>query len=213
LVLADYSNSRVRVVAVRTGAFYGRQMTAGNIYTIAGNGVSGFSGNGGPATAAQVQPRGLAIDRAGNVVVGDPENNRVRVVAVKTGTFYGQQMTAGDIYTIAGDGVEGFSGDGGPAVTAELDFPWGVAVDPAGNLVVADSGSSRVRVVAAKTGAFYGQQMTAGNIYTIAGNGRLGFTGDGGPAINAQLNEPLWVAVDGGDVVMADNNRVRLITG
>jgi hypothetical protein len=67
--------------------------------------------------------------------------------------------------------------------------------------------------VAAKTGAFYGRQMTAGNIYTIAGNGRLGFTGDGGPAINAQLNEPLWVAVDGGDVVMADNNRVRLVTG
>src|ERR1022692_3016373 len=160
LVLADYSNSRVRVVAVRTGAFYGQQMTAGDIYTIAGNGASGFSGDGGPATAAQVQPRGLSIDRAGNLVIGDPENNRVRVVAVRTGTFYGQQMTAGDIYTIAGDGVEGFSGDGGPAVTAELDFPWGVAVDPAGNLVVADSGSSRVRVVAAKTGASYGRQMT-----------------------------------------------------
>ncbi len=108
-------------------------MTAGDIYTIAGNGTQGFSGDGGPATAARLYaPRGLALDSAGNLVFADNGNNRVRVVAASTGTFYGQAMTAGDIYTVAGNGAMGLSGDGGPAVAAALASPVSIAVDGAG---------------------------------------------------------------------------------
>ena len=130
------------------------------------------------------------MDGAGNLLIADTGNNRVRVVAASTGTFYGQAMTAGDIYTVAGDGTGGFSGDGGPATSAELDYPAGVAVDGAGNLVIADTGNNRVRVVAASTGTFYGQAMTAGDIYTVAGDGTGGFSGDGGPATSAELDQP-----------------------
>ncbi len=165
-------------------------MTARHIYTVAGNGTYGFSGDGGPATAAELDtPDQTAVDGAGNLVIADSANDRVRVVAAGTGTFYGQAMTAGDIYTVAGNGTTGFSGEGGPATRAELDSPRGVTVDGAGNLVIADRGNNRVRVVAAGTGTFYGQAMTAGDIYTVAGTGTVGFSGDGGPA-----TAPSWPA-------------------
>jgi sugar lactone lactonase YvrE len=90
-------------------------------------------------------PQGVAVDAAGNLVVCD--GYRVRVVAARTGTFYGQPMTAGDIYTVAGDGVFGFSGDGGPASGAELGHPDSLAVDPAGDLLIADSVNNRIRMV------------------------------------------------------------------
>jgi hypothetical protein len=150
---------------------------------VAGDGSAGFSGDGGPATGAELNfPVGVAVDDAGNLVLADQFNNRVRVAAARTGTFYGQAMTAGDIYTVAGDGSAGFSGDGGPATQAELRDPFGVAVDGAGNLVLADVGNSRVRVVASSTGTFYGRAMTAGDIYTVAGTGEFAFSGDRGPA-------------------------------
>jgi secreted PhoX family phosphatase len=217
LVIADTFNKRVRVVAAATGTFYGQAMTAGDIYTAAGDGNDGFSGDGGPATSAELSfPGGVAVDGAGNLMIADTANKRVRVVAVKTGTFYGQAMTAGDIYTVAGDGTGGFSGDGGPATSAQLQSPAGVAVDGAGNLVIADTDNNRVRVVAVKTGTVYGQAMTAGDIYTVAGDGTGGFSGDGGPATSAQLQSPAGVAVDGaGDLIIADtaNNRVRVVAG
>jgi hypothetical protein len=132
-------------------------MTAGDIYTVAGDGVSGFSGDGGPATSAEFQePLGVAVDGAGNIIVADTQtsatpsgtgNNRVRVVAVATGTFYGMPMTAGDIYTVAGTGTPGISGDGHAATGAELDEPVGVGLDRAGNLLVADAGDGRVREI------------------------------------------------------------------
>ena len=84
------------------------------------------------------------VDAAGNLVIADTQDQRVRVVAVNTGTFYGQAMTAGDIYTVAGDGVLGFNGDGGPAAKAKLSTPGSVAVDGAGNLLIADRRTSRV---------------------------------------------------------------------
>jgi hypothetical protein len=147
-VIADSDNSRIRVVAASTGSFYGRVMTAGDIYTIAGDGTQGFSGDGGPATSAEVyEPEGVAVDAAGNLVIGDTGNERVRVVAASAGSFYGQAMTAGDIYTIAGDGSYGFSGDGGPATSAELYSPTGVAVDAAGDVLIADSFNNRIRMV------------------------------------------------------------------
>jgi ribulose-5-phosphate 4-epimerase/fuculose-1-phosphate aldolase len=209
-------NNRIRVVAASTGTFYGQPMTAGDIYTIAGTGTAGFSGDGGHATAAKLDlPTGATADGAGNVVIADWFNNRVRVVAASTGTFYGRAMTAGDIYTIAGTGTKGFSGDGGPATAARLYGPDGPAVDGAGNVVIADSGNNRVRVVAASTGTFYGTAMTAGDIYTVAGDGTYGLSGDGGPATKAALAGPQGVAVDGGNLLIADssNNRVREVTG
>jgi hypothetical protein len=212
-VIADSGNFRIRVVAAATGTFYGRAMTAGNIYTVAGNGhrdsgATAFLRSGFPATRALITPEGVTLDRAGNLVISEPRG--IRVVAVKTGTFYGRAMTAGDIYTVAGNGTVGFSGDGGPATAAEFFDPSGVAADAAGNLVIADSGNSRIRVLAARTGTFYGLPMTAGDIYTVAGAGTSGL-GDGGPAITAELNQPGGVALDAaGNVVIADSNDVRI---
>jgi len=215
LVIADSGNNRVRVVAAGTGTFYGQAMTAGDIYTVAGSGTFGTSGDGGPATGAELNgPRGVTVDGAGNLVIADSGNNRVRVVAASTGTFYGQAMTEGDIDTVTGNGTFGFSGDAGPATAAKLASPDQTAVDGAGNLVIADGANGRVRVVAASAGTFYGQVMTAGNIYTVAGNGTGGFSGDGGPATGAELNGPRRVTVDGaGNQVITDrgNNRVRVV--
>jgi hypothetical protein len=147
------TSNRIRVVAVRTGRFYQRAMTIGDIYTVAGNGQTGFSGDGGPARKAKLGGAlGIAVDGAGNLVV--TSRDRARVVAVKTGTFYGQAMTASDIYTVAGTGfvtpggMGGFSGDGGPATAADLGIPQGVALDRTGDLVIADSDNERIRVVA-----------------------------------------------------------------
>ena len=214
LLIANYEDQRIQLVAARSGTFYGQAMTAHDIYTVAGNGSSGFSGDGGVATSAELNfPGTVAVDGAGNLVIADTANYRVRVVAVKSGTFYGQPMTARHIYTVAGNGTLGFSGDGGVAISAELNFPGAVAVDGAGNLVIADSGNNRVRVVAVKSGTFYGRPMTARHIYTVAGGGTGGL-GDGGPATQARLNDPLAVAVDGsGNLAMTDSadNRVRVV--
>jgi trimeric autotransporter adhesin len=215
LVIADSGHQRIRVAAATTGTFYGQAMTAGRIYTVAGNGTGGFSGDGGPATAAEFNgPIGVAVDGPGNLVIADEFNDRVRVVAVTTGTFYGRAMTAGDVYTVAGGGSS--LGDGGPATSALLRRPAGVAVDGAGNLLVADSQDNRVRVVAVKAGTFYGHAMIAGDVYTVAGDGSATFGGDGGLGSNAQVNQPLGVAVDGaGNLVIADtqNGRVRVVAG
>jgi hypothetical protein len=215
LVIGDSGNNRIRVVAGSTGTFYAQAMTKGDIYTIAGTGTAGFSGDGGPATGAELSGPGTpALDAAGNLVFADSGNERIRVLAESTGTFYGQAMTTGDIYTIAGMGTQGFAGDGGPATGAQFQGPLGVAVDSAGNVVIGDVNNNRVRVVAASTSSFYGQAMTAGDIYTIAGNGSLGFSGGGGPATRAQLNAPTGVALDGaGNLVVVDagNYRVRAV--
>jgi hypothetical protein len=203
-------------LAAFSGTFYGQAMTAGDIYTVAGDGTPGFSGDGGPATQAEFKfPSGVGVDGNGNLLIADTDNNRIRVVAAASGTFYGQAMTAGDIYTVAGDGGKGFSGDGGPAISARLCTPTGVTVDGAGNLLIADYCSNRVLVVAATSGTFYGQEMTAGDIYTVAGDGISGFSGDGGPATKAAV-APYGTAIEGnGDLMIADayNNRVRLVAG
>src|SRR5262249_3542865 len=163
LVILDSANHVVRVAAESTGEFYGRAMAAGNIYTVAGNGLRGSSGDGGPATGAELNiPYRLAVDGAGNLVIAHYGGNRVRGEAAP-GEFYGTAMAAGHIYTVAGHGVVGFDGDGGPAVRAALHRPYSVAVDGAGNLLIADNGNNRIRAVAARAGTFYGTAMTAGN--------------------------------------------------
>jgi len=217
LIIADAGNDRVRVLAAKTGTFYGLPMTAGDIYTAAG--VGNGLGDGGPAITAGLQPAGITLDAAGNVVIADPGHDRIRVIAVTTGTFYGQAMTADDIYTVAGGGTSGL-GDGGPATAAELTAPSGAAVDSHGNLVLTDLGfadvvNPSVRVVAAATGTFYGQAMTKGDIYTVAGGNPPGFSGDGGPGTSAQLSSPGTVAVDGTNLLISDssNNRIREVAG
>ena len=194
----------VQMVPARSGTFYGVPMTAGDIYTVAGDGFR-YSGDGGPAIDAGMSPLGIAVDAASNLLIADQGNSRIRVVAATTGTFYGKAMTAGDIYTVAGNGTAGFAGDGGRATKAELNGPGSVVPGPAGNLVIADTGGGRVRVVAVTTGTFYGQAMTKGDIYTVAGNGTIGFAGDGGPAASAEFHNADSVAVDGaGNIAVAN---------
>jgi len=114
-LVCDSFNQRIRVLAVKTGRFYGRAMTVRDIYTIAGNGSAGYSGDGGPATATGLyKPLHVIVDAAGNLVFCE-RDNRIRMVAVKSGRFYGRAMTARDIYTIAGS-----LGDGGPVTSRVL---------------------------------------------------------------------------------------------
>jgi len=217
LVITDTGNNRIRVVAAASGRFYGQAMTAGHIYTVAGNGTAGFSGDGGPATAAELRaPAAVVADAAGNLVIADTGNNRIRAVAASSGTFYHQAMTAGDIYTVAGNGTYGFAGDGGPATSAELGNPQGITLDSAGNLVITDTGNERVRLVATASGTYYGQAVTGGDIVTVAGNGLPGFLGDSGPATRARLNFPQSAGADGsGNLLVVDsgNGRVRKVSG
>jgi secreted PhoX family phosphatase len=213
VVFADEGNNRVRVVAESTGTFYGVPMITGDIYTVAGSGTRGYSGDGGPATGAELNaPKDVKIDQHGNLVVADGSNDRIRVVADATGTFYGVHMTADHIYSVAGNGTRGYSGDGGPATSAALNIPTALAIGSHGNLMITDEGSNRIRMVAGKTGTFYGIPMAAGDIYTVAGNGFAGYSGDGGPAGKAMLFSPTGVAVDSqSGLYVADFYRVREI--
>ena len=140
----------------------------------------GYAIRSGPAGQARLASvTGLMLDHAGNLLISDGGNGLVRVLARISGTFYGQPIVAGDIYTIAGGG--GFGTDSGePATLDGLDFPQGLAVDGSGNVVIADSFHDMIRVVAVQSGTFYGQAMTAGDIYNIAGTGTGGYSGDGG---------------------------------
>jgi sugar lactone lactonase YvrE len=180
LFIADTFNNRVRKID-----------PSGVISTVAGNGSASYSGDGGPATSAAIfQPFGVAVDSAGDLFIADSFNHRIREVS-----------PSGVISTFAGTGTPGFSGDGGPATSASLDFPYGVAVDAAGDLFIADFGNNRVREVS-----------PGGVISTFAGTGTAGFSGDGGPATSARVNGPFRVTVDAaGDLFFADdvNNRVR----
>jgi hypothetical protein len=176
-------------VGVKSGA-----QTPGTIATIAGNGTSGYTGDGGLATSAEIgSSYGIAVDSSGNLYIADIIHSVIRKVTASTG----------DISTIAGNGTQGFSGDGGSATSAELDEPLGIAVDSSGNLYIADSNNNRIRKV-----------NTSGTISTVAGNGTEGFSGDGGLATSAELNEPYAVGVDSsGNLYISDgfNHRIRKV--
>src|SRR5581483_209652 len=215
--VADTYNNRVVEIAASDHSQWGIPMKAGRIYTVAGrNGQWGSSGDGGPATTAELScPEAVAVDSSGDLFIADSCNSTVREVAAATGTQFGISMTANDIYTVAGTAnTSGFSGDGGSGVLAELGFPAGVATNSAGDLFIADPPNNVVRELAASTGTQWGISMSAGDIYTVAGDsgGSSGSSGNGGAATSAFLSCPAGVAVDGSDdLLIADscNSRVQ----
>jgi len=186
------SAGNVYISATRQNAVF-KLDTTGMLSRIAGTGATGLSGDGGAATAAQLnQPLGLALDGSGNLYIADSGNNRVRKVSA-----------AGILTTFAGGNCCSV-GDGGAATSAWLSGPSGVAADASGNVYIADQYSQRIRMV------------SGGVISTVAGNGTLGYSGDSGPATNAMVNYPFGVAVDGsGNLYIADTNngRIRKVTG
>lgn len=185
LYIADSFNHRVR-----------KLLPDGTILTVAGTGVSGYSGDGGPATLAQLgQPDNVILDSAGNLYISDTGANVVRKIALN-----------GTISTVAGNGLQGFGGDGGPATAALLNWPEGLVFDSSGALCIADFHNSRVRKVTAD-----------GKIATIAGDGTpcWGACGDGGPASAAEVYGPLGLAVDGAGNLYIDsvfNHNIREVT-
>jgi uncharacterized protein (TIGR03437 family) len=200
LFIADTMDSVIRMVS-----------PAGTISTVAGNGKTGYSGDGGPAASASLNhPTAVAVDSAGNLFIGDSDNNRIRKVT-----------RGGTIATVAGNGTAGYSGDGGSATAAKLNTasvpgsvpvgdggslnPGGLAVDGAGNLFIADYHNNRIRKVS-----------PGGTITTVAGDGMAGYAGDGGLATSASLYGPWGIALDSaGNLLIADsaNNRVRQVAG
>ena len=180
-------------IAMRDHNIISRVDTLGNMTRFAGTGESGFSGDKGKATEAQLKiPAGLTFDKKGNLYIADRNNHRIRKVD-----------TRGIITTVAGNGTAGFSGDGGKATQAQLSLPSGVVVDDKGNIYISDRSNDRVRVVNNK-----------GIITTFAGNGVDGYKGDLGPATQAQLSKPFGLALDKkGNLYIADreNNRVRKV--
>jgi hypothetical protein len=181
LYIADMGNNRIRKVT-----------PGGTITTVAGTGTSGYNGDNIAATSAEVNPYGVAVDGAGNFYIADYGNSRIRKVT-----------PGGIITTVAGTGTPGYSGDNGAATSAELDGPYGVAVDGTGNLYIADVGNNVIRKV-----------TPGGTITSVAGNGTPGYSGDGGSSTSASLYHPYSVAVDGsGNFYIGDwaNNVIRKV--
>jgi len=175
------SNNRVRRVS-----------PDGVITTVAGNGAAGFSGDGGPATSASLNPYGVAVGPDGGLYIADCGNNRVRRVGPD-----------GVITTAAGNGMAGFGGDGGPATQAALNCPWDVATGPDGSLYIADFNNNRVRRV--------GPDGVIATVAGKAGGSFGGFSGDGGPATQAELSRPASVALaPDGSLYIADTYNARI---
>jgi hypothetical protein len=208
LYIADPLNARIRAVNMQASTITvaGVTIGPGDIATVAGNGGNGYSGNNGPATNASIGgAMGVAVDSKGVLYIADGYN--YLVLAVNTGTesvtVAGVTIGGGDIAILAGTGSYGTGGDRGPATSADLADPTGVAVDSAGNLYVCSTASATIRKVS-----------TNGIITTVAGNTIQSYGGDSGPAVAASLNVPYGVAVNSsGGLYIADtrNNRIRMV--
>jgi len=181
--ICDFGNAVIRKITAATGI----------ITTVAGNGLSGYAGDGGLAINAKLLAcSGIAVDASGNIFIADEGNNRIRRVAVSTGI----------ITTVAGNGTAGYTGDGNFAASAELDGPQDILIDGSNNLYIADLNNDVIRKVSASTG----------KITTVAGDGTAGYSGDGGMATSAKLHSPMGVCMSAtGNIYIADqlNNVVR----
>lgn len=166
----------------------------GLITTVAGTGVPGYSGDGGPAVNAQLNtPYGILLDKDDNLLIADSNNDVIRKVG-----------SDGIIQTIAGTGQEGYDGDGGPARAAKLNTPQSLAVDAAGRIYIGDEHNDAIRII-----------DVDGTIRTLVGSKGPGFSGDGGPASQAQIADPenLWVRQDGAILIsVRDNARLRIVS-
>jgi len=176
LLFADMANNRIRKIT-----------PAGNITTIIGNGMFGYSGDGGPAKKASLaNPRDIFLDPSGNLYIADGSNFVIRRVD-----------TAGIIHTIAGNHTQGFSGDGGPATSAQIGFPNGVVADAQGNFYISDSNNLRIRKV-----------DSVGTITTYAGNGMFGNGGNGGPATAASIGQPQGLLLAKGKLFFGTSSNI-----
>jgi hypothetical protein len=160
------------------------------IDTIAGTGTAGYSGDGGLAIEAMLRfPSNIASDASGNLYIADSSNHRIRKVDQN-----------GIITTVAGTGIAGYSGDGGPALSAQLNGPYHIQVDASGNLYIVDYGNKRIRKVDPN-----------GIITTIAGTGTFGYSGDGGPAVEASFGLMDGIALDSsGNIYVSDSSNYRI---
>ncbi len=194
VVAVTVNRSGEAVFADPGNAMVFRITRSGTIQILAGNGIFGFSGEGGPATAAALNtPQAAVYDSRGNLYIADTGNNRIRRVSLD-----------GSISTVAGTGVAGFAGDGGPASAALLNSPGPIAIDQADNLYFIDRNNFRIRRISPQ-----------GGISTVAGTGRPGFSGDNGPAPQAALQFPEAITVDtSGNLYIADtgNHRIRRVS-
>ena len=207
LFIADTENSVIRCVVGTAGGCFGSALPVGSITTVAGTGTGGSTGDGGPANAAELQnPYGVFVDSGGDLFIADTENAKIRCVVGIAGGCFGSPLAVGSITTVAGNGTDcdpalGNCGDGAAATSAALSFPVSIAGDSVGDLFIADTFDSKIREVVAATGI----------IQTVAGS-TVGYSGDGGLATTAQLNEPFGVFVDSlGNIFIADteNSVVR----
>ena len=215
LLIADTANCRVRVLAARNATLFGRAMTAGHLYTVAGTGVCGSAGQGGPVAAAQLwNPVAVAVDGAGDLLVADNGDQSVLLAPVRGGTYYGTPVGAGDIGVVVGGtgGYQPYLADGVPAVgeAAELNDPRGLALGPTGALFVTDGLMQVIRVVPSTTGVLFGRAMTAGDLYSVAGALPVATAeglGDGTRWVLTRMGTPVGIAVSpSGDVYYSDGS-------
>ncbi|MCZ6689057.1 MAG: hypothetical protein O7H41_05590 [Planctomycetota bacterium] len=223
LFVADTQNHRIRVINNQDSPLLVANVVVlpGEIQTVVGAGVPGYAGDGAPPTFALLRsPVAVVLDSAGNIFIAEQDNHVIRAVNTQSDPIdvAGTSIEPGTVQTITGDGIAGFGGDGGAAPAARLNTPLGLALDPRGNLFIADSGNFRIRAInlGATTASMLGVSVPPGTIRTVAGAGIPGSSGDGGTALTARLSEVRDLAVTpDGNLLIADslNHKMRIVNG